>query len=152
MRQHLILVLVLAFAGALLLAGCATTNHAALERAAFVDRHPELTEQMAEALLDGQIMVGMSREMVQIAWGSPVRVETVDGEDDAVVHWIYGNYFVGGTITNLFFDQDGVLLRCEVKQDPTGASVSSPSAAAASGDRFKAGSDGSLQKGTTSRP
>jgi len=149
MRRYLGLILVVGLAGVFLMSGCAGTNRAALERSLYVDQHPDLSEQMAEAILNGQIMVGMTEDMVQVAWGKPVRVEDLDGEE-AVKHWIYGNYFVGGTITNLYFDTDGVLLRCEVKNQTGGTGGSAPMADNA--DKIKAGSDGSLQKGSGIRP
>jgi hypothetical protein len=150
MRRYLGFILVAGFAGGILLAGCASTNRAAIERSLYVDKHPTLSEQMAEAILNGQIMVGMTEEMVQVAWGKPVRVEDVS-EEEAAKHWIYGNYFVGGTITNLYFDPDGVLLRCEVKNQTSGATMSQ-APMADSADKIKAGADGSLQKGSPIGP
>jgi hypothetical protein len=119
MRQYLITFLVVLIAG-VLVSGCATTNQAALNRTLFVDAHPELSELMADAILNGQIMVGMTEEMVSAAWGRPSRVEAVE-EDDAVSRWIYGNYFVGGNITHLYFDTDKALVRYEVNYEPTHA-------------------------------
>jgi hypothetical protein len=108
-------------AGVLVLSGCAA-DQAATRRTTYVDEHPDLSEVMAEAILNGQIMVGMSEEMVKNSWGSPARVGTVSEEDDeAKVQWIYGNYFVGGNITNLYFDDRGTLLRYEVNYQPAHA-------------------------------
>jgi hypothetical protein len=110
-------------AGVLVLTGCAA-DQAASRRSTFVDEHPSLSETMAEAILNGQIMVGMSEEMVKVSWGSPARVASVtDDEEDAKVQWIYGNYFVGGNITNLYFSDSGTLLRYEVNYQPAHANA-----------------------------
>ena len=119
MRQYLNIFLVVLVAG-VLVSGCATTNQAAVNRALFVDAHPELSELMADAILNGQIMVGMTQDMVSAAWGKPSRVEAID-EEDVVTRWIYGNYFVGGNITHLYFDLDTALVRYEVNSEPTHA-------------------------------
>lgn len=155
MSQRLTLVVVLA--GVLLVAGCATTNHVAMERALYVQQHPDLSEQMADAILNGQIMVGMTKEMVQTAWGKPVRCEAVDctklkpqPEDTITERWIYGNYFVGGTITNLYFDDEGTLVRYEVRDESTHANTSSLTMKK-SDENVKIGSDGSLEKHSGSR-
>jgi len=126
MRSVTLALLVLV-AGVLVLSGCAS-NQAETRRTTFVDEHPDLSEVMAEAILNGQIMVGMSEEMVKSSWGSPARVGTASDEDDAKVQWIYGNYFVGGNITNLYFDEKGTLLRYDVNYQPAhadGGTVSS---------------------------
>ncbi len=146
MRQRLFLTLAVLFAVALLFGGCSSTNRSAMQRSLYVDQHPEISEQVADAILNGQIMVGMSQEMVQVAWGKPVRMEAVTaGNEDVAQHWIYGNYFVGGTITNLYFDSDNVLVRCEVKNQSTGPNTG-PSVAETAGDRIKATPEGGLVK------
>jgi len=124
MRLYVTLALLFA-AGVLVLSGCAA-DQAATRRNTYVDEHPDLSEMMAEAILNGQIMVGMTEEMVKVSWGSPARVATVTNAkegDDAKVQWIYGNYFVGGNITNLFFDDNATLLRYEVNYQPAQANA-----------------------------
>ncbi len=102
------------------LSGCATTNSSLASREAFVVDHPDLSEVQADAILEGRVMLGMNGEMVTAAWGDPTRVEMVKAED-ANFQWIYGNVFVGGSITNLFFNEDGLLVRYEVAGDQVGA-------------------------------
>jgi hypothetical protein len=113
MRRLILLTSLLA--GLALVAGCAV-NSGAGKRSLYVDSHPELDVVYAEAILNGQIMVGMSQEMVEASWGKPSRVENVQSTtaEDPTAHWVYGNVFVSGTITDLFFNQDGQLLRYEV--------------------------------------
>lgn len=99
-------------------AGCSSVDQAAQQRSLYVDSHPELSELMAEAILNGQIMVGMSEEMVHASWGKPARTESVNDDPELTTHWIYGNYFVGGTLTELYFDRQGRLARYEVNKEP----------------------------------
>lgn len=122
MRQYLMLSVVVSMALVLVVAGCASVDRAALNRSLYVDQHPELTELQAEAILAGQIMVGMNQDMVQTAWGKPVRVQAVDLED-VDTQWVYGNYFVGGNITSLYFDPAGTLVRYEVNYQPPHANA-----------------------------
>jgi len=150
MRGRPTLVLVALVLGALI-AGCTVTDKAAMKRGLYVDEHPELSEALAEALINGRVMVGMTQEMVEVAWGKPVRVEPIKAED-VVSHWIYGNYFVAGTTTSLFFDLDGVLVRYEVKNQEGNVNSGSLSLAGSNPDAVKVGADGSLEKGTGGRP
>jgi hypothetical protein len=117
-------------AGVILVAGC-STNGAAVKRSSYVDEHPELPELMADAILSGQIMVGMTQEMVEVAWGKPARVEDVAEEEDSDIttQWIYGNHFTGGNITNLFFDDQATLIRYEVNNSPNHANSGAVDAA-----------------------
>jgi hypothetical protein len=54
----------------LILAGCAT---AAQRRQNYVNDHPDLPPAIAEAVIEGRIMEGMSTEDVRAAWGEPAR-------------------------------------------------------------------------------
>jgi hypothetical protein len=122
MRQYLSISLVGLLAIAVAAVGCATVDQSAQKRSLYVDQHPELSVPVADAILNGQIMVGMTQEMVQAAWGKAVRVEPVVRED-AVTQWIYGNYFVGGNITRLFFDTESTLVGYEVNNQPASANA-----------------------------
>lgn len=130
-RRLLLLVGVLC-AGVLLVVGCGTVDTGAQRRALYVDQHPELTDDMVESILNERIAVGMSQEMVTVAWGKPGRVEPVEPVEGADTNfaelWIYGNYFVGGTITNLFFDADKVLVKYEVVHRSSQSNATGPNA------------------------
>ena len=128
MKSRLVLIGASMLMTATLLSGCATTNRTAQLREAYVMEHPNLTEMQADAILNGRITLGMTEEMVMAAWGVPTRVQPVKEktEEGAESQWFYGNYFVGGSITELFFDKAGILLRYEVSGEPNAAnSVSS---------------------------
>ena len=126
-RRHGIAVgiLLLGVGPVLGLSGCGSMESTVERRSLYVDEHPELSETMAEAILAEQIQLGMTTEMVEVAWGKPSRMETVH-RDGVGAMWVYGNYFVGRTITNLYFDPDNVLVRYEVKDQQTAASGASP--------------------------
>ena len=113
MRRHLILTLTVVLAGILWISGCTTAEQGALQRSMYVDDHPEISELTADAILNEQIMIGMTDEQVEMAWGKPVRVES-SPEESVSELWVYGNYFVGGNITSLYFDEEGLLARYEV--------------------------------------
>ena len=143
MRQYLALALV-AMLAVFGLAGCASTDSGAAKRSLYLEQHPELPTVMAEAIRDGQITVGMTQEMVQVAWGKPVRVEQL-AKGEAASHWIYGNYFVGGNITSLYFDTAGLLVRYEVNYQPASANGGNVETASPTGNGYLSGS-GQLSK------
>jgi hypothetical protein len=101
-------------AGLLLLAGCSTAQHDAQRRVDYVDAHPELSDLLAESILAEQVQVGMSTEMVEVSWGKPSRVQSLRDEETPTL-WVYGNAWVGGPLTNLYFDPEGTLVRYEVQ-------------------------------------
>lgn len=144
MRQ--ILTLSLVGMVALFVGGCATVDQGAAKRALYVDQHPELPSVMADAIRDGQITVGMTQEMVQVAWGKPVRVQPLSVAE-AASEWTYGNYFLGGNITSLYFDTAGLLVRYEVNYQPASASGGNVVKDVEPAD-YLSGSDGSLSKET----
>ncbi|NNF07874.1 MAG: hypothetical protein HKN21_14010 [Candidatus Eisenbacteria bacterium] len=120
-RRSIIVAMV---AGVVFLTGCSSVDNAAQRRALYVDSHPELTDRMADSILNEQIVVGMTKDMVAASWGNPSREEAV--EDEAIRSlWIYGNIFVGGTLTNLYFTEDDVLLRYEVADQSAHANTGS---------------------------
>lgn len=150
--RYLNLSLVILFVGVFVITGCSSLNRTLMARTLFVDDHPELSEMQADAILNGQIMVGMTHEMVTAAWGKPSRIETIEA-NDASKQWIYGNYFVGGTITNLFFGFEGQLIRYEVNYEPTHANGGSIAGADGSaGSVLLSGNSGLLSKDGTTSP
>ena len=145
MRRHLILTLTVILAGILWISGCTTAKQGALQRTMYVDDHPELSELTADAILNEQIMIGMTDEQVEMAWGKPVRVESTPEENVSEL-WIYGNYFVGGNITSLYFNEDGLLARYEVDNQESHALNGTFSQAGSQGALSRPGGDLS-QKG-----
>ncbi len=144
MRQILILSLV-ALCAVLALSACSSVDQGAMKRSLYVDQHPELPAPMADAIREGQISVGMTQEMVQVAWGKPVRTQPVT-QVDAVSEWTYGNYFMGGNITSLYFDMAGLLVRYEVNYQPTSASGGNVAIDNPSQPGYLSGADGTISK------
>jgi hypothetical protein len=112
----------------------------------YVDDHPEISELTADAILNEQIMIGMTDEQVQMAWGKPVRVESTP-EENVSERWIYGNYFVGGNITSLYFDEDGLLARYEVDNQQNHALNGTFSQAGSQEALSRSDADVMMQKG-----
>jgi hypothetical protein len=83
--------------------------------------------------------------MVQVAWGKPVHSSQVS-ELDAVSEWTYGNVFMGGNITNLFFDTAGLLVRYEVNYQPSSANGGNVSIENPNLPGYQSGTDGSVSK------
>jgi len=73
----------------MLLTGCATTQ---TRRTEFVKIHTELAPQYRDAIMKGEVIPGMSREMVIAAWGQPVDevTEIINGQE--VKSWIFQVY------------------------------------------------------------
>jgi len=133
-------------AGILWISGCTTAEQGALQRSMYVDNHPEISELTADAILNEQIMIGMTDEQVEMAWGKPVRVESTQ-EENVSERWIYGNYFVGGNITSLYFDEDGLLARYEVDNQENHALNGTFSQAGSQGALSRSNADVMTQKG-----
>jgi hypothetical protein len=94
---------------AILLTGCATTGGTGDTRALYVTQHPEVSREFANAILAGNVLIGMSPDMVQAAWGTPTRVEK-SGSKKADEKWIYGNYLVNSAVTHLYFKTGSLVL------------------------------------------
>lgn len=93
---------------AITLAGCATTGGTGDTRALYVTQHPEVSREFANAILAGNVLMGMSPDMVHAAWGSPTRIEKTSGKSDE--KWIYGNYLVNSAVTHLYFKTGELVL------------------------------------------
>ncbi|MDP8236245.1 MAG: hypothetical protein P9M08_07660 [Candidatus Erginobacter occultus] len=94
----------------LILAGCATT---AQRRQNYVNDHPDLSPAIAEAVIEGKIMEGMTTEDVRAAWGEPERetLAVTDGGDQET--WSYSTpvgRFNDGTVILIFTNQKLVKL------------------------------------------
>ncbi len=69
-----------------LLSGCVTMVR---QRERFVSTHTELTEAERSAILRGEIIGGMSEDMVLASWGEPLDVISEVQEGRNVTSWIY---------------------------------------------------------------
>jgi hypothetical protein len=84
MQKKLLLVCV-----AMLFAGCMTLQGS---RQRFVNTHPALEDDVRDAILNGDIIAGMTPDMVRATWGQPVDEikEVINGSN--VTSWIYQDY------------------------------------------------------------
>lgn len=59
------------------------------KRENYVSSHPELDAHQSDAILRGDVIEGMTHEMVSASWGRPVRTakEVVPGKD--IIIWFY---------------------------------------------------------------
>lgn len=130
--------------------GCATRGAAVTERRSlYLTEHPDVDSGFAEAILAGQIMIGMTPEMVSAAWGQPqradqrkppaqatpeqaalnARLEPEEAQRLWGVRYVYGNYLVSPRVTNLYFVGDQLkLIEYIDTKGQNSISVSDPSA------------------------
>jgi hypothetical protein len=99
------------FTLAVLIAGCASTGGVPEDnRALYVTQHPEVEPRFASAILSGNVLIGMTPDMVHAAWGEPTRVEKTPGDTASDEKWIYGNYLVNSAVTLLYFKGEELVL------------------------------------------
>ena len=113
--------------------GCSTAAQDAQRRMEFVDSHPGISELMAQAILDEEILVGMDDSMVTASWGRPARIEVGELEGEPMELWIYGNVWNGEPLKHLFFDNENTLVKFEIRNAlmvSPGEVVSKPNPAA----------------------
>lgn len=84
--------------------GCAGGGQVSDEtRSLYVTQNPETPPKFANAVLTGQIMIGMNVDMVTASWGEPTRQEPVDNDERFDERWVYGNYLTNKAVTHLYF-------------------------------------------------
>ena len=85
--------------------GCATTPSLedSARRGLYLDTHPTLPPAVRAAVQSGDLIVGMSREMVVAAVGWPVRTEQAASPNSVYECWIYGDTRYDSIITYLYF-------------------------------------------------
>jgi len=71
-----------------LLSGCATT----INKQEYINKHPQLTEEMKQNILSSKISVGMTKEQVETSWGKPRSISTTISPLGNVELWWYGEY------------------------------------------------------------
>jgi outer membrane protein assembly factor BamE (lipoprotein component of BamABCDE complex) len=71
-----------------LLAGCATT----INKQEYINKHPQLTEETKQAILNSKVYIGMTKEQVETSWGKPISISTTISSLGNVELWWYGEY------------------------------------------------------------
>ena len=80
-------------------------------RTSFVEEHPQLDDRTKQAILEGQIFVGMTKGQVTASWGKPKDINRTVTQYSVSEQWIYrlpplGDYYPSANY--LYFD-DGIL-------------------------------------------
>ncbi|UCD35627.1 MAG: hypothetical protein JSU90_01995 [Nitrospiraceae bacterium] len=70
-------------------------------RSLYIEENPDLFPLIKEAIMNGEIMIGMSREMVAASWGTADEIERSTSLFDDREKWVYGD-------TSLYFEK-GIL-------------------------------------------
>ena len=96
---------------ALLAAGCAGQAQVRTDtRSLYVTENPETPTPFANAIMSGNVILGMTPAMVVAAWGQPTRVEKIASNPKGEEKWIYGNYLVNNAVTHLYFKTGALAL------------------------------------------
>lgn len=76
----------MAICSVILFEGCATASQ---RRLAFFNSHPNLNQQVRQAILEGRILKGMTMEEVRASWGSPQTFSKSEGYGNVSESWYY---------------------------------------------------------------
>ncbi len=76
-----------------------------LYRKEIVDRHPEWSEDIKQAILRGGVVIGMTKEQARAAWGEPTHVNTTVTQSVVNEQWVYNMI---GVLSFLYFE-NGIL-------------------------------------------
>jgi len=77
-------------------------------RAAYVEKHPEITEQTKQDILSGSIRLGMTTKEVNASWGLPRKIKRSVYTWGIHEQWIYGTSVHDSSLdpTYLYFEDD----------------------------------------------
>jgi hypothetical protein len=68
------------------------------KKAEFVRSHQELSEQIRESVLAGQVCIGMPAEALELSWGRPRHKQKTTGRFGTSETWSYGDQFGGPSV------------------------------------------------------
>lgn len=88
MRYEMKKIIILMSILCIFLSSCATAQK---RRQDYVKAHPELDDQIKESILNGKIILGMTKAQVIASWGRPVRIRQPVGSWRVYEQWIYYN-------------------------------------------------------------
>jgi len=85
--KHRIIIVVLIL---LSIAACSTplTQREARVKA-YLNKHPDISFNIKKQLINEQISIGMTKEMVEASWGKPYYIEKVVEGADKYENWVY---------------------------------------------------------------
>ena len=61
-----------------------------IARKELIRRHPEWSEQVKSGILNGKILIGMTKEQVLASWGEPGKINRSVGTWGVHEQWVYG--------------------------------------------------------------
>jgi hypothetical protein len=72
----------------------------------YVESHPNLPEITKKAILESKLIMGLSKEQVLAAAGSPIRIHKMYNNYGTSEQWVYGYSDAGSYEIYLYFDND----------------------------------------------
>jgi len=97
--------------GVLLLSGCSATpilKPFYSSRKAYVENHPALNYEIKQAILDGKVIVEMTKGDVKAAWGKPNRIESCREDRKDKNCWRYRSLFLPEPVKYVQFKEEKV--------------------------------------------
>ena len=95
------------------LSGCAVAQK---RRETYVNNHPETSKEYKEAILNGDVKVGMSRKEVQASLGTPWdKATSASAFFERVETWSYGECLY--KCDQIIFDKDGKVVDFDTYKD-----------------------------------
>jgi len=97
------------------MACAATADVDLMRRRQYVSQHPELSQKVKQAILRGEIFLGMTREQVEASWGKPHSINRSIGIWGTHEQWVYGykKYYGAGVSgfvpTHYLYFENGIL-------------------------------------------
>lgn len=77
------------------------------KRKEFVEDNPDIRERFKQAIINGSVMLGMTKKMVKVSWGEPNDINRTVTTNNIREQWIYGSiknrrylYFENGILTS----------------------------------------------------
>jgi hypothetical protein len=69
----------------------------------YIKDHPEVSDRIRQAIAEGSIVLGMTKEDTRASWGDPSHVNKTVNASGISEQWVYGNtyvYFENGRLTS----------------------------------------------------
>jgi hypothetical protein len=63
-------------------------------RKLYIEGHPELSDRIRDAILDGSIVLGMSTDEARASWGAPSHINKTVNAYGVSEQWVYGDTYV----------------------------------------------------------
>lgn len=97
MKKYIIVWVMISF----MLSGCVTVQTL---KGYELNHHPEWPDSIKQAIMNGKLLIGMTRDQVLASWGTNYKVNKTIDKDGAHEEWIYRYY--SKNATHLYFEND----------------------------------------------